>query len=112
MTVRPVIRPPQRMIEINGNHGTKGTLKTRLRSGGVRRRMMTPNETSANAKRVPMLERSAASSVAKIAPGMPTARPATQVDQWGVLNLGWIFEKNLGKRPSRDMAYQTRAWPY
>src|SRR5579864_8064822 len=112
MTVRPVIRPPHKMIEINGNHGTSGTLKTRLRSGWVRRRMITPNETSTKANKVPMLERSAASLIAKMPAGMPTANPAIQVDQCGVLDRGWIFEKNLGKSPSRDMAYQIRAWPY
>src|SRR5712671_7348756 len=112
MTVRPVIKPPQRMIEISGNHGTIGTRNTRLRSGWVRRRIITPSETRAKAKRVPMFERSAASLMAKIPAGMPTAKPAIQVDQCGVLNRGWIFEKNRGKSPSRDIAYQILAWPY
>ena len=109
MTVSPVISPPHKIIEISGNQGTKGTLKTRLRSGCVRRRIMTPSETSTKAKRVPMFERSAASLMAKIPAGTPTANPATQVDKCGVLKRGWTAENNLGKSPSRDMAYQMRA---
>src|ERR1700758_4517085 len=111
-TVSPVIKPPQRIIEIRGNHGTSGTLKIRLRSGWVRRRMITPRETSANAKSVPILERAAASLMGKIPDGIPTAKPAIQVDQWGVLNFGCTAEKNFGKSPSRDIAYQMRACPY
>src|ERR1700732_3837672 len=74
--------------------------------------MITPSETRTKAKSVPIFERSAASLMAKIPAGTPTAKPAIQVDQCGVLNLGWIFEKNRGKSPSRDMAYQILAWPY
>src|SRR5579871_1622811 len=112
ITVRPVIRPPQRMIEIKGNHGTSGTLKTRGRSGCVLRKMITPSDTKTKANNVPMLERSAASLMAKIPDGMPTASPAIQVDQCGVLNLGCTAEKNFGNSPSRDIAYQMRACPY
>src|SRR5581483_80832 len=73
---------------------------------------MTPRDTSAKAKRVPMLERSAASLTAKIPAGIPTANPAIHVDQCGVLNFLCTAEKIFGNRPSRDMAYQILAWPY
>src|SRR3984893_10551856 len=112
MSVSPNISPPHRMTEITGNHGTNGTRNERLRSGCLRRRKMTPSETSTNANNVPILERSAASPISTKPAGMPTAKQAIQVDQYGVLNFGCTAEKSLGKRPSRDMAYQIRACPY
>jgi len=45
MTVRPVINPPQRTIEINGNHGTIGTPENLERPAGserIRRGPITP----------------------------------------------------------------------
>src|SRR4051794_20938301 len=112
MTVSPVISPPQRTTEISGNHGTKGTRKARGRSGCLRRRKITPNETSTNANSVPMFDKSAASPMSTTPAGIPTAKHAIHVDQCGVLNFGWTLENNFGSRPSRDMAYQIRAWPY
>src|ERR1700686_3915362 len=112
MSVRPNISPPHRITEISGNHGTKGTRKARLRSGCLRRRKMTPSETSTKANSVPMLARSAASPISTSPAGMPTAKQAIHVGQWGVLYFGWTAENNFGKSPSRDMAYQMRAWPY
>src|SRR5215472_5836473 len=73
---------------------------------------MTPRETRTKAKSVPMFDRSAASLMAKMPEGMPTAKPAIQVDQCGVLKRGCTAENSLGNKPSRDMAYQMRAWPY
>src|SRR4029077_5721116 len=108
----PVISPPHKKTEISGNHGTKGTRKARGRSGCRRRKKMTPSDTSTKANTRPMLERSAASPISTRPAGIPTAKQAIQVDQWGVLYLGWTAEKSLGKRPSRDMAYQMRACPY
>src|SRR5246127_3149350 len=99
-------------MEIRGNQGTRGTRKDRGRCGWLRRKKITPSETSTNAKSVPMLERSAASPISTNPAGMPTAKQAIQVDQYGVWNFGCTAEKSLGKRPSRDMAYQIRAWPY
>src|SRR5438105_15760198 len=112
ITVSPVINPPQRTTEISGNHGTKGTRKARGRSGCLRRRKITPSETSTNANNVPIFDKSAASPISTSPAGIPTAKHAIHVDQCGVLNLGWPAEKHLGKSPSRDMAYQIRAWPY
>src|ERR1700722_6982100 len=112
ITVNPVINPPHSTTEIRGNHGTKGTRNARGRSGWWRRRKITPSETSTNANRVPMFERSAASPMSTNPAGIPTAKQAIQVDQYGVLNLGWTAEKSLGSRPSRDMAYHMRACPY
>src|ERR1700751_5005544 len=88
MPVNPVMSPPHRTIEINGNHGTKGTRKARFRSGCLRRRKITPKETSTKANKVPILERSAASPISTNPAGIPTAKHAIQVDQCGVLNLG------------------------
>src|SRR6202795_5007579 len=112
ITVSPVISPPHNRTEINGNHGTNGTRKARGRSGCLRRRKMTPSDTKTNANRVPMLERSAASPMSTSPAGIPTAKQAIQVDQYGVLNLGCTAENNFGSKPSRDMAYQIRACPY
>src|SRR5579862_6683128 len=99
-------------MEARGNQGTSGTRKVRRRSGCLCLKTITPNETRTNAKSVPMLERSAASPISTNPAGMPTAKQAIQVDQYGVWNFGCTAEKSLGKRPSRDMAYQIRAWPY
>src|SRR6266436_6256222 len=112
ITVSPVISPPHNTTEIIGNQGTKGTRKARGRSGCRRRKKMTPIDTRTKANRVPMLERSAASPISTSPAGIPTAKQAIQVDQCGVLYLGWTAENSFGKRPSRDMAYQIRAWPY
>src|SRR5882724_11001433 len=112
ITVSPVISPPHSTTEISGNQGTKGTRNARGRSGCLRRRKITPNDTSTNANRVPILERSAASPMSTSPAGIPTAKQAIHVDQYGVLYLGCTTEKSLGSRPSRDMAYQMRACPY
>src|ERR1700684_811277 len=104
--------PPQKKIEISGNHGTNGTRNARLRSGGLRRRRITPIETSTKANSVPMLARSAASPMSTRPAGIPTAKQAIQVDQCGVLYFGCTAENSLGNNPSRDMAYQIRACPY
>src|ERR1035437_3856034 len=108
ISVSPNISPPHRITDISGNHGTKGTRNARLRSGCLRRRNMTPSETSTKANSVPMLARSAASPISTSPAGMPTAKQAIQVDQYGVLNFGCTAENNFGNRPSRDMAYQMR----
>src|SRR5260221_1767573 len=112
ITVSPVIRPPQRTTEISGNQGTKGTRKDLGRSGWRRRRKITPRETSTNANSVPMFDRSAASPISTSPAGIPTAKQAIHVDQYGVLNLGCTAENSLGSRPSRDIAYQILACPY
>src|SRR5208283_2146833 len=103
---------PHRITEISGNHGTKGTRNARLRSGCLRRRKITPRETSTKANKVPMLARSAASAISTNPAGMPTAKQAIHVDQCGVLYFGCTAENNFGSRPSRDIAYQMRACPY
>src|SRR5262249_28064834 len=95
-----------------GNNGTKGTLNARGRSGCARLRNKTPRETSTKANKVPMLERSAASPISTNPAGIPTAAPAIQVDQCGVLYFTLSVEKNFGSRPSRDIANQMRVWPY
>ncbi len=43
--------------------------------------------------------------------GMATRMPANQVAKAGVRKRGWSLEKASGRRRSRDMANQTRAWP-
>src|SRR5215469_12952137 len=112
ITVSPVIRPPQNTTEMIGNQGTRGTRKARGRSGCRRRRKITPSETSTKANKVPMFERSAASEISTRPAGIPTAKQAIQVDQYGVLNLGCTAEKNFGSSRSRDMAYQILACAY
>src|ERR1019366_8384741 len=110
--VSPNIKPPQSSTEISGNQGTNGTRKARLRSGCLRRRKITPSETRTKANNVPMLARSAASPMSTRPAGIPTAKQAIHVDQYGVLNLGCTAENSFGSKPSRDMAYQMRACPY
>src|SRR5581483_2852258 len=112
ITVRPIINPTQKTIEISGNHETKGTRKVRGRSGGLRRKKITPSDTRTNANNVPIFDRSAASPISTNPAGMPTAKQAIHVDQYGVLNFGCTAEKSLGNKPSRDIAYQMRACPY
>src|SRR5215469_10934795 len=112
MTKSPAIRATQRTTEISGNKGTIGTRKPRGRSGCDRRRNNTPRDTRTNAKSVPMLERSAASPISTNPAGIPTAAPAIQVDQCGVLKVLCKVEKNPGSKPSRDMANQMRVCPY
>ena len=101
MTVSPVISPAHNTMEIKGNQGTSGTRNPRRRSGCVRRRMITPSETSTKAKSVPILERSAASLIAKIPAGMPTAKPAIQVDQHQVAG-DLVQETRFGDRGNFD----------
>src|ERR1035438_3625127 len=112
MSVSPNISPPHRITDISGNHGTNGTRNARLRSGCLRRRKMTPSETSTKANSVPMFARSAASPISTSPAGIPTAKHAIHVDQCGVLYFGCTAENNFGSNPSRDIAYQIRACPY
>ena len=35
----------------------------------------------------------------------------SRFERQGVRNLGWISEKTLGSRPSRDIEKNTRDWP-
>ena len=100
----------ERMARI-GTTGTQGVRNERRRSGCFRRSTSTPSETSTNANRVPMLERSASVPMSNIPAGMATKNPATQVLMCGVRKRGWTLEKICGSRPSRDMANHTRACP-
>src|ERR1035437_7663385 len=108
ISVSPNISPPHRITDISGNHGTNGTRKARLRSGCLRRRKMTPSETKTKANSVPIFARSAASPISTSPAGMPTAKQAIHVDQYGVLYFGCTLENSFGNKPSRDMAYQMR----
>src|SRR5262249_45620728 len=112
ITSNPDINATQNTTEMIGKSGTRGTLKPRCRSGWERRRKSTPRDTSTKANSVPMFDKSAASLMFKKPAGMPTTAPAIQLDQCGVLNLGYTEENNFGKRPSRDMANQIRVCPY
>src|SRR5260370_40621092 len=106
MRERPSISPPHRTTEISGNHGIKGTRKARLRSGCLRRRKITPSETSTKANRVPILARSAASPISTRPAGIPTAKQAIQGEQCGGLYFGGTAENNFGSMPSRDKGDQ------
>src|SRR5260370_41611573 len=98
MSASPRTSPPQRMTEISGNQGTNGTRNARLRSGSLRRRKMTPSETSTKANSVPMLARLAASPISTSPAGIPTAKQAIQGDQCGVLYFGGTAENNFGNK--------------
>ena len=82
------IRVRQKTIDAIGSQGQSGTRKPRLRSGWVLRITKTPTETTIKANRVPMLERSANVPMSQTPAGMPTTRPAIQVEIWGVRNVG------------------------
>src|SRR4051812_37119510 len=95
-----------------GNNGTNGTRNPLGRSGCFLRSRITPNDTSTNAKSVPMFDKSAASPMSTSPAGSPTTKPAIQVDQCGVLNRVCTAENNFGSSPSRDIANQMRVCPY
>ena len=98
--------------KFDGDNDTQVAAVENLISAGAKGILITPSDTKTNANRVPIFERSAASLIAKIPAGSPTANPAIQVEICGVLNLGCTFEKNPGNNRSRDIAYQMRACPY
>src|SRR5471030_3042806 len=75
-------------MEMSGVSGTHGTRKGRTRSGSMRRRKITPAETSTNANSVPMLVRSTTSAMFANAANTATNTPVRMVPTYGVLYLG------------------------
>ena len=81
------------------------------RPGSVRRITITAIDTAAKAKSVPEFEIFASCPTGKKAANRATAIPVRIVMTCGVLNLGWIFEKVAGNRPSRLITKKMRVWP-
>ena len=96
---------------IGTSQSPRGTRKGRSRSGSRRRSTMTPMQTRANAKRVPMLVSCTISSMLAIAAKTPTKTPVRIVVTHGVRYFGCTAPKNdSGNSPSRAIASHTRGW--
>lgn len=86
-----------------GTRGTRGVLKGLGKPGSLFRRMITPAQTSTNARRVPIEVRSPATLPGTKPANSPTKTKSMILLLYGVLNLGCKSEKTLGKSPSEDM---------
>src|SRR2546425_9242874 len=85
---RLIIRTRQQTMEMIGVSGTQGTRKPRGLFGCFLRSTSTPKETTMNANKVPMFERSENQLISKIPAGTPTRIPASQVLTCGVWKRG------------------------
>src|ERR1043165_383807 len=94
-----------------GTSGTQGVRKGRGRFGSVRRRIRMPAATRINANKVPMFVNWTSSSRFATEAAKATITPVIIVVTWGVLNLGWTLEAQLGSRPSRPIEKKIRGWP-
>src|SRR5271157_2201573 len=83
--------------------GTSGVLNGRGASGFFTRITHTPAHTITNANRVPMLVMCPTMLRGRNAENGATKKKNSMLDRHGVLNFGWISEKTLGTRPSRDI---------
>ena len=86
--------------------GTNGTLNGRGASGFVYRITSTAPHTTANANSVPMFVSSSSTSSGRSPAMRATKTPTTIVPFHGVLNVGWMVEKNGGSSPSRRHGHQ------
>ena len=109
--VRLSIRNRQASTARAGSTGLNGTRKARGRSGRVRRRMMTPIETSMKANNVPMLTNSASASSGMKPAKIVTTTPTPIVIRYGVTHVGWTLASPTGNSRSRLMANGTRDCP-
>src|ERR1700683_161527 len=73
--------------------------------------MITPMQTSTNAKSVPTDVKSPASDSGKNAPNAPTKKNSNILHLYGVRNLGCTSQKSFGSSPSSDMVKKTLLWP-
>src|SRR5438128_362019 len=98
----------QATMEISGVTGTHGTRNGRGRSGSMRRRKITPAETSTNANNVPMFVKSTTSAMFANAANAATKTPVKIVPTYGVLYLGWTLASTGGSKPSRAIEKKMR----
>jgi len=64
-----------------------------------------------NANSVPMEARSVTNWELKKRVGKATITPVITDEKAGVLNLGWIEAKGLGRSPSRAILMKILGWP-
>src|SRR6185437_104921 len=102
------MRYAQAAIEMSGVSGTHGTRNGRGRSGSMRRRKITPADTSTNANNVPMFVRSTTSAMLANAANTATNIPVRIVPTYGVLYFGCTFARKGGNSPSRDIEKKMR----
>src|ERR1051325_1226572 len=105
------IRYTQATMEMRGVSGTQGTRNGRGRSGSMRRRKITPADTSTNANSVPMFVRSTTSAMLANAANAATNTPVRIVPTYGVLYFGWTLASTGGRRPSRAIEKKMRGCP-
>src|SRR5271157_5671453 len=86
-----------------GTSGTSGVLNGRGASGFFTRITHTPAHTITKANRVPMLVMCPTILKGRKAEKGATKKKNSMLERQGVLNFGWISEKTLGTRPSRDI---------
>src|SRR5579863_3424846 len=94
-----------------GTSGTSGVRNGRGVSGCARRITQTPAHTMTKANRVPMLVISPTTESGRKAEKGDTKSMNKRFERHGVRNFGWMSEKTLGTRPSRDMEKNTRLCP-
>lgn len=87
-----------------GTNGTSGVLNGRLRFGSVFLRMSIDIHTMVNAINVPIDTNSLSTCSGNNPANIPVIMQAKTVELCGTRCLLCIFEKNLGKRPSLDIA--------
>src|SRR6266542_226473 len=86
-----------------GTRGTSGVLNGRFTSGFFTRITQTPAQTITNANNVPMLVMCPTMISGRNAEKGATKKKNSRFERHGVWNFGWISEKTLGTKPSRDM---------
>src|SRR5271157_1920787 len=86
-----------------GTSGTSGVLNGLAAPGFFTRITHTPAHTMTKANRVPMLVMCPTMLKGRKAEKGATKKKNSMLDRHGVLNFGWISEKTLGTRPSRDI---------
>src|SRR5215471_1547504 len=86
-----------------GTMGTSGVRYGRGASGLVLRITMTPTQTITNASSVPMLVMWPNFEIGRKPEKSETKTMKIRLQRHGVRNFGWISEKTLGSRPSRDI---------
>src|SRR3989338_9306132 len=90
------ICPKHTRIPKRGTQGTKGTLKGRLNSGWVWRKIHTPKQTIPKMKRVSMETSWAKISTGNVPARIIQARTAVIEATIGVLVFALIFDMRLG----------------
>jgi len=106
-----IINMPQKMMDNAGTTGTKGHLKARSLSGAFFRKTMTAADTMMNAQSVPIFVNSATTPMGRKPATIPQTTQINRELLVGVLYTEWMWPKNFGSKPSRDMTNRIRLWP-